>query len=116
MGWKFTLVLGPLLLFHPLHEAWGKNAATTASSSWVFRKWMTGPCGRYWNSEMTLQCLSKLPEAGAVSEPLCGRGTVRHEGWKWRDETWGPGEDSPTYLGVTTLFRRKARTFRLRSL
>lgn len=65
---------------------------------------------------MTLQRLSKLLDSGAASESLCGRGTVRHEGWKWRDETWGPGGDSPTYLGTTSLFRRKARTFRLRNL
>lgn len=55
MGWKTTLFLGSSLLFHLLCEAWDKNASTTASSSLVFRKSMTGPPGRYWNSEMTFQ-------------------------------------------------------------
>ena len=43
MEWKFTSVLGLPLLFFLHHEAWGKNASTTASSSLVFRKSMTGP-------------------------------------------------------------------------
>ena len=55
MEWKATLFLGPPLLFALIWGAGGKNAFTTASSSRLFRKSMTGPSGRYWNSEMMFQ-------------------------------------------------------------
>lgn len=55
MEWKATLFLGPPLLFLLIWGAGGKNAFTTASSSRLFRKSMTGPLGWYWNSEMMFQ-------------------------------------------------------------
>lgn len=80
MEWKATLFLGPPLLFPLIWGAGGKNIFTTASSSRLFRKSMTGPLGWYWNSEMTFQWWRELPEAGAVEGLLYGRSTVRGQG------------------------------------
>lgn len=49
------LFLGPPLLFPLIWGAGGKNTFTIASNGWLFRKSMTGPSGRYWNSEMMFQ-------------------------------------------------------------
>lgn len=73
IGRKTTSFLGSSLSFHLPCGACSKNASTTASSSWVLRKWMTGPHGRYWNSEMTSHCCRE-PLAG---ELLWGRSRVR---------------------------------------
>ena len=97
MEWKATLFLGPPLLFALIWGAGGKNAFTTASSSRLFRKSMTGPSGRYWNSEMMFQWWRELPEAGAVEGLLYGRGTVRGQGER------SLGEDPGTRQGQSRL-------------
>lgn len=74
IGWKTTSFLGSSLFLHRPCGARSKNASTTASSSWVFRKWMTGPLGRYWNSEITPHCCREPLAAGGL---LCGRSRVR---------------------------------------
>lgn len=78
--WKTTSFLGSSLLFHLRPGTFSRNASTTASSSRVFRKWMTGPRGRYWNSEMTSHRDRDFSEAGAAEGLLCGRGSERPRG------------------------------------